>query len=1119
MALFILGDDMAQYDGSIRINTKIDSKEASAQLMALENRIVKTADKIASLRSKMDALKDTKIPTQEYKEISNQLEKAETEFNKLLEKQEQMQREGKDNGVAWDRLDDKMEQVGGTIQSVKGELQYLVDTGKAFTLGSGTEEYAKMHQQLQYLESDYTTLIQRRNEFEQRNAAQPDGYERLRNSISELGNSFYRVTHPIESMKASFSSAAESMKEKAAGIAASAINGIAHPLQTIRSVAGSATSGTARLLSGMVSAAKKAGSAISNLSSLLKKATVSMFGFGKSTKSTNGMLNGGLKSILKYGLGIRSLYALISRLRSAVKEGFGNLAQYSKPVNASLSSLKSALTQFKNSLATAFSPILTAIAPALTTLINMASKAATAVGMLIAALSGQKTFTKAATVQENYAESLKKTASAAKKTDKEQKKQLSSLDKLNNLTSDTDKDFGDSNGETGGISSGDMFETVDISSKIGDLAKMIKEAWKNADFTEVGSLIGAKLKDALDNIPWEEIQNTAAKVGKSLATLINGFVEVSGLGYTIGNTTAQAINTGLVGINKFAKNLHWDSIGRFIADGINGALENIDWDTALSAAHYLGTGIATMLNNALTPRVFNNIGRTIGMGINTALTFANDFLTTFDFKTFGSNVAKGIETAIETIDWELLGDTIANALNALFDTFGGFVTDFPWSEFGSNVGDSLTHAITGFKWADAGKSLGTFVSGLFDAIKSFIDKTKWEKLGKGITTSISSFFGNIKWSSISGTISSFASGLFDFLSGLINGIEWEFLPENIIGAIVDFFSGFDYAKTFGSIGELIGNALIAALKLGAGIFEQLFNLGWNIGEGITNGIGESFSNIGKWVKENIFNPFINGFKNAFGIHSPSVVMKEQGKYIISGLLNGLKDNISSVLAWLGNIPTWFKDKFFLAYKNAKNAFSGAKQYFSGVWSNIKSAFSNISSWFKNTFSAAWTAVKNVFSSGGKVFNGIKDGILSGLKSVINALIDGINKVIKTPFDGLNTALKKVKSIKIAGAKPFDGLPDIDVPQIPKLATGAVIPPNKEFLAVLGDQKHGTNIEAPLSTIEKAVENALNRNGGTGGLKELTIHIPIEVEGKTLFDIIKKIDLEQYRRTGKPSFQM
>ena len=57
---------------------------------------------------------------------------------------------------------------------------------------------------------------------------------------------------------------------------------------------------------------------------------------------------------------------------------------------------------------------------------------------------------------------------------------------------------------------------------------------------------------------------------------------------------------------------------------------------------------------------------------------------------------------------------------------------------------------------------------------------------------------------------------------------------------------------------------------------------------------------------------------------------------------------------------------------------------------------------------------------------------------------------------------------------------MEMPTLPRLATGAVIPANREFLAVLGDQKSGTNIEAPMSTIEEGVENVLRRNGWNGG---------------------------------------
>ena len=105
-------------------------------------------------------------------------------------------------------------------------------------------------------------------------------------------------------------------------------------------------------------------------------------------------------------------------------------------------------------------------------------------------------------------------------------------------------------------------------------------------------------------------------------------------------------------------------------------------------------------------------------------------------------------------------------------------------------------------------------------------------------------------------------------------------------------------------------------------------------------------------------------------------------------------------------------------KDPKQAWDDFKSYVGSFFDNmknkagsavsgIKEAFSGIPEWFRTTFTKAWTNVKNVFSKGGKVFTGIKDGILSGLKSVINALIRGINKVVSIPFNGLNHALNKI----------------------------------------------------------------------------------------------------------------
>ena len=92
--------------------------------------------------------------------------------------------------------------------------------------------------------------------------------------------------------------------------------------------------------------------------------------FNSGAKQSGNAFGSSLKTLLKYGIGIRSLFVLFNRLRSAMVDGFKNLAQYSTTTNNSLSTLQSGLNQLKNSLATAFAPILDVIAPILNTLIE-----------------------------------------------------------------------------------------------------------------------------------------------------------------------------------------------------------------------------------------------------------------------------------------------------------------------------------------------------------------------------------------------------------------------------------------------------------------------------------------------------------------------------------------------------------------------------------------------------------------------------------------------------------------------------------------------------------------------------------------------------------------------------
>lgn len=177
---------MADYDGSIRINTKIDSKEASAQLMALENRITKTADKVSSLRKKMESLKDVKIPTREYQEIQRQIEATENKINDLVARQEKfLATGGKESSSTYQRMQYDLEELRNSIPYLQGELQDLVDSGKAFTLGTDTEQYTKLEQELKSTENDLLVLNKRHDELIKKQGTVSERFSKMRSSVKK----------------------------------------------------------------------------------------------------------------------------------------------------------------------------------------------------------------------------------------------------------------------------------------------------------------------------------------------------------------------------------------------------------------------------------------------------------------------------------------------------------------------------------------------------------------------------------------------------------------------------------------------------------------------------------------------------------------------------------------------------------------------------------------------------------------------------------------------------------------------------------------------------------------------------------------------------------------------
>lgn len=151
-------------------------------------------------------------------------------------------------------------------------------------------------------------------------------------------------------------------------------------------------SGTASALTKVTTVIKRTSGAFAALIQKFTSGIPVLRRFTGATKSASGGLGGGLKNILKYAFGIRSLFVLVNKLRSALVDGFKNLAQYSGETNNSISMLMSSLTQLKNAFAAAFAPILNVVAPILNSLIQKIISVVNTFGQLTSALTGKTTY-------------------------------------------------------------------------------------------------------------------------------------------------------------------------------------------------------------------------------------------------------------------------------------------------------------------------------------------------------------------------------------------------------------------------------------------------------------------------------------------------------------------------------------------------------------------------------------------------------------------------------------------------------------------------------------------------------------------------------------------------------
>lgn len=166
----------------------------------------------------------------------------------------------------------------------------------------------------------------------------------------------------------------------------------------------------------------------------------------------------------------------------------------------------------------------------------------------------------------------------------------------------------------------------------------------------------------------------------------------------------------------------------------------------------------------------------------------------------------------------------------------------------------------------------------------------------------------------------------------------------------------------------------------------------------------------------------------------------------------------------------------------------------------------------------WDGFAEVIDGVAGVIKGIINGIIGVVEGVANAVVAAVNTIIRA----INAINFKVPDWvpNVGGESVGFNIPEISKVSIPRLATGAVIPANREFLAVLGDQKHGTNVEAPLSTIEQAVINAMAKvNGSSNNGGGNTYSVKAIANSGVIFEMIIEEGKARLMSTGINPFDL
>lgn len=712
---------------------KISLQKQVDSFAKLNNQYSQQAKKVNDLENKLEELKGKQIETDTFKSLTKEIDSAQNKLDTFYGNIRKMEKSGvSPSSSGYKKAIAQIDIYKQKVKSLYAERNALVSSGNAYTPVDTTAleeklilERTKLENINNRLNTSYMSLKQKMSEYGGNLSLLSNKTLKSSAEIGMLQSSLNGLQVVLNGLKALPSIVATNLKALPSKAVIAGINGL--------------KSGFSKLISVIKKVAKEAQKAALAFAQMvgkgivgkLKKISAGIFGLNKNTNKARGSFGKMLTTSLLMG----TAFMALSSILRGMKDGINNLAKYSDETNATLSTLKSSLTQLKNALATAFAPIFSAVAPALNSLIKLLTSAATAVSRLIAELTGKNTFVKAKEVQQDYAESLEETGSAAE----EAEGALASFDKLNVAQDNSNKG---GSGGGGDLSPNDMFETVEV---------------EPLNFDSWGEAFSSFLDYLLNNgIP--ALRNALTGLANWINTFAANLYEM----FTFPGVRekVQLLGTELANaLNDFTNQIDWAMIGKALGAGFDLAVQFLvsfiwtyDWMN-------LGASLAEMVNNALEQVDWYSFGKLLWAKFKIMIETAAGFLLNLDMKE--------------------LAKAASNIAIGFFDSITETIQNIDWKKLGEQIRDFLINV----DWAGIAESVFKAIGAAFGAAANFLIGLLGEAWD-----SVVEWWHDVAFEDGKFTITGLLNGILDALKNIGNWIKvmsemGEFLMEGLLGGI------------------------------------------------------------------------------------------------------------------------------------------------------------------------------------------------------------------------------------------------------------------------------------------------------------------------------------------------